>query len=280
MPDLTLDEVNAAIERDGAAWAAGDNDVSALPEDDRIRRLGVPLAALPDEGKEELGENVASPAAPSAFDLRSVNGKSFVGPIRDQGNCGSCVAFGTLAAVEGSACFKLAKVPSQFDLSEADLYYCKGGPTGVNCNTGWLPSQALPYCTNPGIVDEKCFPYSAGDQPCKLCADSASRRFKSKSATALTSRTASIKTWISQNGPVIACFIVYQDFFRYKSGVYKHVTGAQAGGHCVAIIGYDDQQSCWICKNSWGSGWGDKGFFKISYGECRIESWQNFGISL
>jgi C1A family cysteine protease len=51
------------------------------------------------------------------------------------------------------------------------------------------------------------------------------------------------------------------------------VSGALAGGHCVTLIGYDDAQGCWIGKNSWGTGWGEAGFFKIAYGECGIETW-------
>jgi hypothetical protein len=46
----------------------------------------------------------------------------------------------------------------------------------------------------------------------------------------------------------------------------------------VTLIGYDDAQGCWIGKNSWGTGWGDAGHFKIGYGECRIESYQTCGV--
>jgi hypothetical protein len=44
------------------------------------------------------------------------------------------------------------------------------------------------------------------------------------------------------------------------------------GNHAICVIGYDDTQNCWICKNSWGTGWGDSGFFKIAYGQCGIGS--------
>ena len=38
-------------------------------------------------------------------------------------------------------------------------------------------------------------------------------------------QAAEIKNWVAANGPVSACFVVYQDFFSYQSGIYKHVTG-------------------------------------------------------
>ena len=38
----------------------------------------------------------------------------------------------------------------------------------------------------------------------------------------------------------------------------------------VTIVGYDDNLECWIVKNSWGTGWGENGWFRIKYGECGI----------
>src|SRR5216110_1779739 len=89
-----------------------------------------------------------------------------------------------------------------------------------------------------------------------------------------------MKTWISTHGPLDACFSVYNDFFGYSSGIYHHVTGAYAGGHCVGIVGYNDSGQYWIAKNSWGTGWGESGFFRIGYGECGIDSemWAVEGI--
>lgn len=39
------------------------------------------------------------------------------------------------------------------------------------------------------------------------------------------------------NGPVEVLFYVYEDFYAYKSGVYKHVTGDELGGHAVKMLG-------------------------------------------
>jgi hypothetical protein len=61
---------------------------------------------------------------------------------------------------------------------------------------------------------------------------------------------------------------VNYDFFCYDGGVYKYDYGDFMGNHAICVIGYDDAQNCWICKNSWGTGWGENGFFKIAYGQC------------
>ncbi len=88
-----------------------------------------------------------------------------------------------------------------------------------------------------------------------------------------------MKDRISAKGPLIACYSVYSDFFGYSSGVYrKSSSAAYRGGHCVCGVGYSDSQQAWICKNSWGSGWGDGGYFRIAYGEVGIDN-EMWGIN-
>jgi hypothetical protein len=129
-----------------------------------------------------------------------------------------------------------------------------------------------------GITFEDYYPYTAGDQNCTgLNADWPNRVAKVTTWTALTGNAATMKQYISTYGSITACLDVYQDFFSYRSGVYKHVTGSYAGGHCIVLIGYDDAAGCWIGKNSWNTGWGDAGFLRIGYGECRIESYMVCG---
>ena len=81
-----------------------------------------------------------------------------------------------------------------------------------------------------------------------------------------------------ENGPLVAGFMVYADFPHYKSGVYRHVTGAPLGGHAVKLVGWGVEggsgRKYWLAANSWNTNWGEQGFFKIARGqnECMIES--------
>jgi C1A family cysteine protease len=275
-------EIAATVRQHGASWTAGETSLTSLPDEERRLRLGyVPGPGEPSLEQRESAARAAVAAAPSAravmaapgaWDWRNASGRSFVTPVKDQGGCGSCVAFGTTAAVEASVRVNLNQPNLAIDLSEAQLFYCVARQQGRTCANGWWPGPALDAYRNQGIADESCYPYVAGDQDCtNLCADWQSRVTRIAGWETLSSSDA-MKQWIATIGPVASCFTVYNDFFAYQAGVYRHVTGAVAGGHCVCVVGYDDAAQCWICKNSWGPGWGDQGFFRIAYGECGIDA--------
>lgn len=87
-----------------------------------------------------------------------------------------------------------------------------------------------------------------------------------------------------KNGPMAIAFEVYSDFMHYKSGIYHHTfledkfNPFELTNHAVLLVGYGADEATgekyWIVKNSWGEGWGEKGFFRIRRGtdECAIES--------
>ena len=79
------------------------------------------------------------------------------------------------------------------------------------------------------------------------------------------------KTALAEDGPIVGCMKVFEDFRAYKAGIYEHVTGAQIGLHAVCIVGFDDDQGCWIVKNSWSDRFGEDGYFRIRYGECCVD---------
>ena len=196
----------------------------------------------------------------------------YVSPVQDQGICNSCVAFGVISAIESASKIQARNPALAIDLSEADLFYChEGVHPGPTCESSWYPDSALNICKNPGVVDDACFPYTSGDQSCNKCPDWRNRLKKIHAWRHLIGTTG-IKQWIATRGPVVTCFTLYTDFRSYGSGVYHHVTGGSQIAHCVGVVGYDDVGRFWICKNSWGPGFGEAGFFRIAYGECGIDA--------
>lgn len=213
----------------------------------------------------------AAVAAPALFDLRQVSGSGYITPVKDQGGCGSCVAFGSTAAVEGTLRYQTRDPNLAVDLSEAQLFYCIAvAQQGRTCATGWFRSAGLDAYRDIGIADDACFPYTAGNTACRPCANSQSRLTKITGWHYLNT-AADMKAWLSTRGPLVTGFTVYDDFMHYTGGVYSPTSTTSLGGHCVCAVGYDDTNRCWICKNSWGPGWGESGFFRIAYGQCGID---------
>ncbi|MDH5327803.1 MAG: C1 family peptidase [Gammaproteobacteria bacterium] len=210
--------------------------------------------------------------APQTFDWRNVHGRNFIDPIRDQGQCGSCVSHATAAGLEANARIHndlavndTTSIP--LDLSEAYLHFCAAGR---KCDQGWYVDNALDVAKKNGVPSEECYSYQAKDQSCSVCnnwRDQVTQIFKYQSINSVYL----MKAWLSERGPLVTRFDVYDDFFDYSSGVYRYVDGDRAGGHAVLCIGYCDTRKAWLCKNSWGTGFGESGYFWIGYGECGID---------
>jgi len=281
---MNADELNKEISKTGKKWKAKDNEIAALNPTEKMRRLGfVPEPGSPslkereNSSKAKKGKAIALVVPPlPGFDWRTYGDGIWMSPVRDQRNCGACVAFGTTATAEVKTRISYLMPRLAVHYSEADLFYCGGKGTGASCDPhkGWQPVFALGYFKTVGVADEACFPYTDHEQPCKSCVSPPPpewRRVKIKNYHEITDVN-EMKRWISTDSPLITTFTAYEDFFNYGSGVYSWVWGESKGGHCVSVVGYDDTQNCWICKNSWGTGWGDYGgFFKIAYHECGID---------
>ena len=252
-----------------ATWQARQTDHTYLTVEQKKALLGVTpdkafLRNIKQQGQQAAG---FLPSFDLEVDWRTKNGGK-VSPVKDQGTCGSCVSHATVGLMESMA---LIEKGILLDLSEADLHFCSSH--GANCN-GWFPPGALESVRTRGVTDEAHFPYASafvgGAPQCILAPD------RPKHVFSITSWTMALfdpyrKDSLTHNGPMAACLDVYDDFFAYGGGVYQHISGPKMGSHCVLVVGYSQSQNCWICKNSWGVGWGEAGFFRIAYGQCAID---------
>jgi C1A family cysteine protease len=266
-----LMDLQRAIRDQGLTWHAGPTPLAALPPEAQTRRLGL---RLEPEHMTRIATLMAAaiPVAaefPPAWDWRDVDGADWTTPIRDQKACGSCVAFGTVAVLEAMSKLHDQDANLQPDLSEAHLFFCGCGDC---CEKGWWPTYALDYAKDNGIPDETCFPYQDHDLPCSdSCTDWQSRAVKVVSWNEILD-VGQRKEWLSTKGPMIGCMAVYRDFFAYTGGVYRPTTNQLSGYHAICVVGYSDEDRCWICKNSWGPAWGESGWFRIGYGSCDMDT--------
>jgi hypothetical protein len=219
---------------------------------------------------------------PSAIDWRNKDGYNWVTPIKDQGNCGSCVAFGACATLESLVRIESSQPSKEIDLSEMNLFMC-AGRTCEGESGGWLNGSACDYLMNNGASDENCWPYQDQTMPCSNSCSNWQLRAVKITDSGHISGVEACKTYVAI-APILAGMQVYDDFRYYVGGIYQHVSGEYCGMHAICIVGYDTNYSppYWICKNSWGSDdWGqeENGFFKIKMGECIIEEPDSWWMS-
>jgi hypothetical protein len=202
---------------------------------------------------------------PPSYDWRALDGCP---PIRNQGGCGSCWAFGTVGPLE---CAIKIKDGVTVDLSEQWLVSCNR--SGWGCGGGWWAHDYHMWvpdkCGGVGAVLESAFPYTATDAPCN-CPYPHSYLLNGwayiGSASGVPS-VSSIKQAIIDHGPVSVAVYVNSAFQGYTSGVFNGCASG-AVNHAVVLVGWDDNQGSggvWFLRNSWSAGWGEGGYMRIPY---------------
>jgi len=241
-----------------------------------IKKLLGIRQAVPAEENHHTPRGKASVALPDSFN--SVDQwPECIHEIRNQGHCGSCWAHAASEVLSDRFCIASNKsinvVLSPQEMVSCD--YMDMGCSGGILTTSWL------YLRMFGIATEQCVTYKSGggDVPScpwftSECEDGSEYKKYFASTFYYLSTINDIKESLFTKGPVQTGFSVYDDFMNYKSGVYKRQSSNYLGGHAVKIVGWgkEGDTEYWIVANSWGSSWGENGFFRIAFGECGFES--------
>ena len=260
-----LSSIQSNIHALNASWEAGETSISKLAPETRKMRLGLilPTSIQKDEAFSSQGQAYGLPVG---FDWRD-NGGNYVTPIRDQGNCGSCWAFATAGALESITLIGNNTPGVDLNVAEQVLLSCSGAGS---CSGGYIDS-ASNFIRDTGLPLETCYPYIANNGNCaNACFDwqSSTNQINSWDWIATVSPTVNdLKNALYTYGPLVTTMDVYTDFYYYRNGVYSYTWGGYEGGHAVLIVGYDDVGQYFIVKNSWGTGWGESGYFRIRYSE-------------
>jgi len=201
-------------------------------------------------------------------DSKDWRNDGYVTPIKDQGQCGSCWAFSTVAGLEGQY---FAKNGNLVSLSEQQLVDCSGSFGNMGCNGG-LMDQGFQYIETlaNGLDTEASYPYTARDGIC--AASSGTAASPGATVTGFTDiqqgSEDDLTNALSTVGPVsVAIDASHMSFQFYSTGVYYEASCSSTRlDHGVTAVGYgsDNGTDYYIVKNSWGTVWGEAGYINMS----------------
>ncbi|RLW64167.1 MAG: hypothetical protein B6D73_11485 [gamma proteobacterium symbiont of Stewartia floridana] len=213
---------------------------------------------------ERFGSTLGDdPSLPASIDLSG----NFPQP-GNQGTQGSCVGWATGYALKSYH----EKVEEQWAFSEATVFSPAWIYNQINggVDQGSRIDDALQLIIDRGAANWQNMPYDHTDftrQPSQQAIAQAAN-YKAREYRSITSAQ-QMKAALANRNPVVAGIIVYDDLERLSgpNSVYNSTTGEPSGGHAVTLVGYDDNRYGGAFKviNSWGTGWGDNGFFWLPY---------------
>jgi C1A family cysteine protease len=220
------------------------------------------LPDLPDNRDFVYKHSYAS--LPTRIDLRSC-----CSPVEDQGNLGSCTGNAIVGAME---CLENIGKQHFVDLSRLFVYYNERAMEGtIRQDAGASIRDGVKSLANLGVCTEPLWPYNISKfryKPTIKCFhDGLTRKITSYSRINTLS---DMKNCLASKFPFVFGFSVYDGFESdavAKTGIVNLPAKGEKllGGHAVLCVGYDDATQRFLVRNSWGSGWGQKGYFTIPY---------------
>ena len=250
------DELDGGM-ADGAAWPGpGPGPLPGMPK--------YHWQPDPQDPRDHIYQLQPLSVAPATVDLRN-----FASTIEDQGQLGSCTGNAIAGAIE----LIDRKNNKNLDVSRLFIYYQERLIEGtVRYDAGAYIRDGLKAVNKYGAPLETLWPYLINKfaiKPSNTAYTDALRR----KVTGYQRCTdfAAVKNALAAGRPVVVGFYVYESFeydINNTTGMmpYPNVNTEQfLGGHAVCLVGYNDSTQRFIARNSWGTGWGDHGYFYMPY---------------
>jgi C1A family cysteine protease len=231
-----------------------------------VQRFGW-IRDLPDQRDHLYSAPLqALTALPPAVNLQ----QEFSEPY-DQGQLGSCTANGIAAAIEFDRSEQ--QCADQFRPSRLFIYYNERKiEHTIESDSGAMIRDGIKSVAKQGVCPEEHWPYDIDKfrtKPSKPCYEEA-LQYRALQYQRLAQNLRQMKGCIASGYPFVFGFVVYDSFMTdevAKTGIVPMPQSSETvqGGHCVVAVGYDDDKQCFIARNSWGTGWGQDGYFLMPY---------------
>ena len=214
---------------------------------------------------------------PASYDLRTLG---CLTPIKDQGSCGSCWAFATYGSLES---WILGEEGATWDFSENNFKNCHGF-TLTGCQGGNRLISTAYLARWNGPIDEADDPYHPYEE---VCTPGLEVKKHVETVLMIPDRASStdndnIKQAVMNYGAMYTGMYYSSYYYNDVNHTYYY-SGTDYSNHAVAIVGWEDNfdrtlfnspyppgNGAWIVRNSWGTDWGESGYFYISYYDSRI----------
>jgi len=212
---------------------------------------------------------------PAKVDLRQ-----WASPVDDQGDLGACTGFSIKAIRE---LMLIRDGQPLTTLSPLFLYYYERKREGtVDEDAGAMITTGMEVLQKVGVAREALWSYDPSNDNNPVTKEkfqvapsaeaySDARKYRVKSFKPLDTLR-DIRYELAHRNPVVIGIEVFEAFYNTPDGHLPKPNPKEPsqGGHAVAVVGYDDAQKVLIVKNSWGTGWGDQGYFYLPYDYVKL----------
>jgi len=258
-----MDKADILNEQHNGTATFGPTMFSDLSTDEFVAKYLSAKATAPDY--ESLNYTIApvKGGAPASVNWVA-QGK--VTPVKDQGQvCGSCWAFTAVGEMESQL---LIKGRGVYQLSTQQLVDCD--PYDSGCQGGFY-DRAWNYIQRAGgVMNWVDYPYQGGKYACRFNAAKVAARLSNGNALKSGTSALNIYDFVSSHGPSAAALDA-TPLQNYQKGILnQNVAYCSNLNHAVLITGYDQAANSLTVRNSWGTWWGENGYFRITPTSCLI----------
>jgi hypothetical protein len=237
---------------------------------------GYKYAAPKLGSKSYTGERLGATALPPKVDLRQ-----YMTKVEDQENTNSCTANAVAGAYEYLV--KRYMGEKAYDVSRLFIYYNARSldESEELADEGSVIGLAIEGLKQYGACSEETWPFetdSVNEEPSSEAYEEASE-FVIEDTELVPTDLDAWRRCLAEGYPIIFGLSLYNSFDSHrKKGLVSMPSSAESSrgthsGHAMLCVGYSDTDKVFIVRNSWGHGWGDKGYCYIPYRYIINEDW-------